>query len=379
VANVGAGGVEPFAGNGSTDFLFVVTCRAQDGVVPSAARVVIDGTVHNLTLADGSLATGALFDYNTTLAPGDYSYHYEFIFGGVTVRFPDSGEIAGPFVSSGLYTFDVGSSESGITHYGPMDDWEYGTPSTGPSSVPIGTNCWATNLDGNYSDSSRSRLVLPPMSLVGLDGAFLCFYHWYRFQSATDFSFHDGGNIKIAVDSGADTFLVHPQLGYDGNASRYNRFVDWENVYGGNDNGNFWQFEAIDLSPWVGHSVTVSFDFGSSSRNVEAGWFINNIYLFESVSHGIGASSAKLPEALSIKTSPNPFNAAMRIEIYAPSDETSLYVFDISGRRVDELSDRIERGKNLILWEPQDLPSGIYFIRIVCDDVSTTEPVILLK
>ncbi len=381
VANVGAGGVEPFAGNGSTDFRFVVTCRAQDGVVPSAARVVIDGTVHNLTLADGSLATGALFDYNTTLAPGDYSYHYEFIFGGVTVRFPDSGEIAGPFVSSGLYTLDVGSSESGITHYGygPMDDWEYGAPSTGPSSVPIGTNCWATNLDGNYSDSSRSRLVLPPMSLAGLDGAFLCFYHWYRFQSATGFSFHDGGNIKIAVDGSADTFLVHPQFGYDGNASQYNHFVDWENVYGGNDNGNFWQFEAIDLSPWVGHSVTVSFDFGSSSRNVEAGWFINNIYLFESESHGIGASSGKLPEALSIKTSPNPFNAAMRIEIDAPSDETSLYVFDISGRRVDELSDRIERGKNTLLWEPQDLPSGIYFIRVVCDDVSTTEPVILLK
>ncbi|MCD6502602.1 choice-of-anchor J domain-containing protein, partial [bacterium] len=226
-AYLGAGGVEPFAGDGSTDFRFVTTCCASSGSVPSSAKVIVDGAEHNLSLAGGSLTTGALFEYHTTLVPDEYSYHYEFVFGTDTVRFPKSGEIDGPFVSTALYSFDVGSNDAGISHYGPLDDWEYGVPSSGPSSVPVGTNCWATNLDGDYSDSSRSRLVLPAMDLSGLEKAYLCFYHWYRFQSSESFSFHDGGNIKISVDGGLDTFLVHPQLGYDGNASQYNHFVAW--------------------------------------------------------------------------------------------------------------------------------------------------------
>jgi len=378
-AYLGAGSVEPFAGDGSTDFRFVTTCCTSGGSVPSSAKVIVDGAEHNLSLAGGSLTTGALFEYHTTLAPDEYSYHYEFVFGMDTVRFPKSGEIDGPFVSTALYTFDVGSNDAGISHYGPLDDWEYGVPSSGPSSVPIGTNCWATNLDGDYSDSSRSRLVLPAMDLSGLEKAYLCFYHWYRFQSSESFSFHDGGNIKISVDGGLDTFLVHPQLGYDGNASQYNHFVAWENIFGGNNNGNFWQFEVVDLSPWIGHNVTVAFDFGSSSRNVEAGWFINNIYLFNEGTNGIGSASTKLPDAPSIHSSPNPFNAATKIRVNTPSDKAALKIFDISGRQVEDLSNRIKKGENVISWTPEKLPSGIYFIRVDCENGSATEPVILLK
>ena len=377
---LGAGGVEPFAGDASTDFRFIVTCSAPGGGIPSGARVVINGVSHGMTIESGAISTGARFQYTTNLVPGDYSYHYEFYFLGDTVRFPETGQIDGPFVSDAILTLDVGSSAEGITSTGARNDWEYGAPTTGPGSVPIGTNCWATQLHGDYSDSSRSRLILPAMNLSGMEKAFLCWYQWYRFQSSDSHSYHDGGNIKIAVAGTADTFIVHPQNGYDGTASRYNLFIDWEPNYGGNNTGNFWHFEAVDLTPWAGNEVTVLFDFGSSSRNVEAGWFINNIYLFgDNDTTGIAAGDATLPKQLAISAHPNPFNSAVALEIHIPEDGGKLRIFDIGGRQVADLSEGLSAGKNTITWSPDNLPSGIYFARVVAGGSSRTETIVLLK
>ncbi|MCK5833093.1 T9SS type A sorting domain-containing protein [bacterium] len=376
---LGAGSVEPFAGNATSDFRFTVICAALGGGIPSAARVLINGVGHNMAIADGSISGGATFDYTSDLAVDEYSYHYEFYFGLDTVRFPQDGEIEGPYVSDAFYAFDVGSSTAGIIHHGFRDDWEYGVPTSGPESVPIGTKCFATKLAGEYSDSSQSRLELPPINLEDMDNAYLCFYHWYRFQSSESYSFHDGGNIKIAIDGGPDTFVVHPQNGYDGVSSQYNRLISWENCFGGSNIGNFWQFEAIDLTPWIGHTVTACFDFGSSSRNTEVGWYVNNLYIYGIGTHGIGESAISLPEILKISAHPNPFNAVVEFKLGSPSKGAKLGIFDVNGRRVADLSTKLKTGESTVRWIPQDIPSGLYFARFDNSRGSITKPIILLK
>jgi len=379
-AYLGAGSVEPFAGNTATEFRFVATYCSPDDYLPSSAYVVLDGSEYAMAFSgEGSVPTGAIYEYNSNLPIGPHSYHYEFTVGSDTLRFPEDGEIDGPFVSAPFYEFDIGNSPSGLMHYGPRDDWEYGVPSTGPDGVPVGTQCWATQIDGEYRDSSRSRLVLPEMDLTDIEKPFLCFYHWYRFQGAEGVVFHDGSNVKISVDGGLDTFIVHPQGGYDGTASQYNHFVDWEPVFGDNDIGNLWQFEAIDLSPWFGHTVTVSFDFGSSSRNTEAGWYINNIYLLGAEAGGITDNIAGKPDKLSICASPNPFNSSVKLHLNIPEKTATLKIFDISGRRVADLSDKLEIGVTDIIWDAVSLPSGIYFAKLGAGERSVSETLIMVK
>ncbi len=382
VAYLGAGSVDPFAGNTGTQFKFIVRYASPDGYTPSNARIILDDSSYVMTFSGvGELTTsGIVYKYDTYLPAGGHSYHYEFTTGGHTLRFPATGEIDGPFVSAPFYEFDIGHTSSGLSHYGPTDDWEYGAPSSGPTSVPIGTRCWATQIDGSYRDSSRSRLVLPAMDLTEIDLPYLCFYHWYRFQGASSPFFHDGGNVKIAIDGSPDTFIVHPQFGYDGTASQYNHFVKWETIYGDDDIGNFWQFEAIDLSPWTGHIVTVCFDFGSSSANVEAGWYINNVYLVGVSETGeIHNVNPEFPERLSISASPNPFNSAVDIQIRVPDKNCELRIYDISGRLTADLSERISEKSETIRWEARDVPSGLYFAKLVSGEASAEITLILVK
>jgi len=379
-AYLGAGTVEPFSGTTATNFRFIVGYCSPDGHNPTSAKVYINGVGHDMVYFSGLLSENSIWEYNSNMALGVHSYHYEFIVEGHTYRFPQAGEIDGPFISAPFYEFDIGNDASGLTHYGPRDDWEYGIPSSGPGSVPIGNKCWATQIDGNYQDSSRSRLVLPTMDLTDIESPYLCFYHWYRFQSSDTRSYHDGGNVKICVDGSPDTFVVHPQLGYDGNASRYNLFVDWETVYGDDDIGNLWQFEAIDLSPWEGHNVSVAFDFGSSSVNTEFGWYINNIYLIGATETGIVSSdSRKVPRQIGLRASPNPFNSIIELDIYVPESPAELFIYDISGRLIDNLSDKLKTGSQKINWAPENISSGIYFAKLECSGNKAMIQLILMK
>lgn len=78
---------------------------------------------------------------------------------------------------------------------------------------------------------------------------------------------------------------------------------------------------------------------------------------------------------------PNPFNTALNIAYFLPrSSEIQLAVFDLKGRQVDVLVEgRIERGYYTSAWQPYNLPSGIYLLRLKCDDFNRSRKVLFLK
>lgn len=73
-----------------------------------------------------------------------------------------------------------------------------------------------------------------------------------------------------------------------------------------------------------------------------------------------------LPEKLSIRAHPSPFNSTLRIEIdgIINDDELSLCVHDLSGRFIDRLDYREKAGGIYSAeWAPKtDIPSGLYLI-----------------
>ena len=91
---------------------------------------------------------------------------------------------------------------------------------------------------------------------------------------------------------------------------------------------------------------------------------------------------AELPKELSISTSPNPFNAVLRIDIDVPDGEKGdLEIFDVLGRRVHEFS--ALSGSRTIFWSGDatgmELPSGIYFVRISTETKAITKRAVLIK
>ncbi len=91
---------------------------------------------------------------------------------------------------------------------------------------------------------------------------------------------------------------------------------------------------------------------------------------------------AELPKELSISTSPNPFNAVLRVDIDVPDGEKGeLEIFDVLGRRVHEFSTL--SGSRTIFWSGDatgmELPSGVYFLRISTETKAITRRAVLIK
>ena len=82
-----------------------------------------------------------------------------------------------------------------------------------------------------------------------------------------------------------------------------------------------------------------------------------------------------------LTTYPNPFNATTKISFtLARVSRIELRVFDITGRLVKTLTDEaLSAGSHAVMFEAQDLPSGIYLCHLKTTSGSTTQKLVLLK
>lgn len=104
VPRLTVGLVTPTVGSTSTTFRYSVTYVSPGGVAPTHMRIVLDGVAQNMTLAGGSFSEGAVYVYETRLAPHardePHTYSFEASDGRYTVQFPEDGStLRGPLVS----------------------------------------------------------------------------------------------------------------------------------------------------------------------------------------------------------------------------------------------------------------------------------------
>jgi len=93
--------------------------------------------------------------------------------------------------------------------------------------------------------------------------------------------------------------------------------------------------------------------------------------------------AAATPEEFGIKSiKPNPFNSSVEITYTIPenvSGNIELAMFDILGRRAESLPVEKTKGEHSVIWQPQDVSSGIYFVRMRTSGQVVTKKLILLR
>ena len=87
------------------------------------------------------------------------------------------------------------------------------------------------------------------------------------------------------------------------------------------------------------------------------------------------------PSSLSLSCSPNPFNARTEIRFNLPqAEEVSLDLFDITGRKVmTVLNGNLTAGEHAVPLAGSDLPSGVYFARLLTAHGQTTLKLALIR
>lgn len=78
---------------------------------------------------------------------------------------------------------------------------------------------------------------------------------------------------------------------------------------------------------------------------------------------------------------PNPFNASTMISFILPEpSDVELEIFNILGQKSDVLiNDYLPAGSHSILWQPDDLSSGIYFYKISVGSKDVSKKLMLIK
>ena len=97
---------------------------------------------------------------------------------------------------------------------------------------------------------------------------------------------------------------------------------------------------------------------------------------------GIDTNDNKLPADYRLSQNyPNPFNASTIISYDLPEPaEVAIRIYDIRGRKVAEFSPgHQEPGRHEIIWQAEDMPSGVYFYRLNADGFTVSRKMILLK
>jgi hypothetical protein len=93
-------------------------------------------------------------------------------------------------------------------------------------------------------------------------------------------------------------------------------------------------------------------------------------------------SSGKLPEEFSLEQNyPNPFNPVTTINYQLPTEShVMLKVFDVLGHEVAMLVNGVEEpGYKSVIFNANNLASGVYYYRLKAGNYLETKKVLLLR
>ncbi len=140
----------------------------------------------------------------------------------------------------------------------------------------------------------------------------------------------------------------------------------WENsfqsfyTYDANGNESSDLFQNWNDSAWV-----------NSSRD---------IFSYQSVT--AVKETPKLPNQFSLSQNyPNPFNPTTQITFTLPkASNVTLTVYNVLGQQIATLvNGKNEPGEHSVSWNALNIPSGVYFYRIVAGDFVQTKKMVLMK
>lgn len=192
---------------------------------------------------------------------------------------------------SARYTFYIHraqdfETDSALSHWGPIDDWEWGSAATGfGPEARSGSNLWGTDLDSSYSDTTDSWLGLGAIDLTdNFDHPQLAFYQWYELE-ATSRGCWDGGNI-VARRPGGEWEIIDPEGGYPNFLNNYNPITGDQRGYSGEFTHLFWHEVRFDLESWTGGTIELAIHMGSDDNTTRKGWFVDDVALMSRTARG---------------------------------------------------------------------------------------------
>lgn len=225
----------------------------------------------------------------------------------------------------------------------------------------------------NFNDSSN---VIPVCVFKNNEDT------WLEIQQLipSDSNFHDDFGYKIGL---TDSFAFISAPGYNHSQGA---------VYVFQRNGDNWE-EADKLiasdgviGDGFGRSLSISGDYAiigaSGDDDIASGSGAVYIYKYESNSSINPAKKSGIIEDFHLyQNYPNPFNPSTIIHYSLPqASHVSIEIYNLLGQKLESLVNEYQAaGEYRLQWQPEDLPNGVYFVRLKVEAQIKTMKLILQK
>ncbi len=161
---------------------------------------------------------------------------------------------------SGWATFDDNAFDDETGENLLNTTWQFGKPSNRYGiQAHSGTNCWATNLEGQPVDTAIADLLSPAIDLRGGNTARLRFRTWYDTTERSDLLDFELCQVAISTNNGAQ----------------------WSDLvgFGFGDVSADWELVDVDISRFTGHVVRIRFNYQllSFETTDRPGWFVDDL------------------------------------------------------------------------------------------------------
>lgn len=132
--------------------------------------------------------------------------------------------------------------------------------------------------------------------------------------------------------------------------------------------------DAVNAEVIIGESFSGAID--GDSVKIDFGYLA-----ISTIEDKVYENPAEIPEEISlISVSPNPFNSSCRVDFALKKSQVAkVAIFDISGKMMFDKTAHFVSGRNIIRIDAQNWQSGVYFVRIDCEENILISKLILLK
>lgn len=162
-----------------------------------------------------------------------------------------------PGITNG-YSEDFETTPIGWYSFGQNSTWEWGVPSSGPGEAVSGEKVYATNLDGDYENTSDATLVMPPIELPAEEESYLQFKNWHNFELGSSGTAFDYGQVLMSQD-----------------------LEEWTELQTFEGTSDGWESVEVDLSDYQGERVYIGFKVYSDGSVTREGWYLDDVSLSE--------------------------------------------------------------------------------------------------
>jgi len=155
--------------------------------------------------------------------------------------------------------------------------------------------------------------------------------------------------------------------------------VNYQGVFQSHDGGQSWESFNHDLDINYG---TGCLSFASDDTcKMYLGTTMRSVWSITRTTTGITGNDVRIPASVELTNYPNPFNLSTNISFSLPkASEIDIDIYDLLGRKITTLLDSyVPEGNHTVLWQPENISSGIYFYKITAGDFSISKKMILLK